>query len=662
MMLSSKSRWYLLLPLALIVAAAGIAPFVEAMVTSFFHDVYGQRSFAGLENYRFLLSDAGFSYSMNISFLWAAANTLLGLFVSILIAWRLHRKGREGSLLYASLVIPWAVPVYIAVPLWRSFFHGDGGMSLFSTLTGLHINLLTDPKAAFLSTLWVSVWMSVPFTSFILRGSLGNITDSLKDAARIDGADSREILQFIYLPQIKGMLAVMAVLNFIKYLKEFNLIYLMTSGGPPLVSGITDRFIIGATTTLDILIYEIFQTKEDLGISSAYAVCLAAVVLLIMVLWVYARKERSSKLLPSLVCGISQLPFSGLFGVIPAALYLLGGLRSRNVYRLTLLLQTLYIAYRIHLTGFLEGFSPGILTALLVYVLFISDRRSADHLPETIRTGKMVSLSFDSISILLSGLFLLSAVLMVFMLIWLSISGLGSSYIDSLIPPFPTLSNYVRIVFDEGILTYFLNTLILSTFTAAILPFCIMPASYFLQQRGHRTAFALFTFLQILGLYGGMHSLIPLYGFFRRLQLIDSYIPLVLIYLNHAIPSALFTAYAYLQKLPASFEEQARLEGISPIQYFRLILFPISLPIIAVNMVLAFIAAWNGFMAPLLFLTTESKFPISVKLFSLVGNLASGFPKWNLFAAASVINCLIISLLFYRFRKPLGKNVLQERV
>ncbi len=661
------SNWWLLLPMAIVVAIAGVAPFGEAVVSSFFHDIFGIRSPAGLDNYRYLLSDKGFSYSMNISFLWSALNTIMGLGISVLLAWKLSSLRRERRLLYAALLIPWGIPVYIAVPLWRSFFHGDGGLSLFSLLTGLEINLLTDPIASFLSALWVSIWMSVPFTAFILIGSFSKISKHLKEAALIDGADNRQILQKIYLPQISGTIAVLGILNFIKFMKEFNVIYLMTSGGPPLISGITDKFIIGATTTLDILIYEIFVTKEDLGISSAYAVMLAGVVCLMMLIWFLSKKSKVSRYSPALLVGISQLLFSSPIGLVWAVSYGVAAVFSKSMYRIVLSLQSIWIIYTISRYGFLEGFSSGILFALLIYIVLtqkqvIQRKKQCNYLSlkSKLHISRYVSILHESVTILLMALFLLSAALIIFLLIWLSISGLGSSYIDSLIPPFPTYENFIRIVVDEGILTYFLNTLLLSTATALLLPVIILPSAYYLLHKGRRTAFFVLTTLQIIGLYGGMHSLIPLYAFFRRLHLIDSYIPLILIYLNHSIPTALFTSLAYMEKIPASFEEQALLEGIRPLSYFRMILLPLSLPIIAVNIILAFIAAWNGFMAPLLFINTESRFPISVKLFSLVGHLASGFPQWNLFAAASIINCLIIVLLFYRFRNPMRKNNLRE--
>jgi multiple sugar transport system permease protein len=97
-----------------------------------------------------------------------------------------------------------------------------------------------------------------------------------------------------------------------------------------------------------------------------------------------------------------------------------------------------------------------------------------------------------------------------------------------------------------------------------------------------------------------------------------------------------------------------------PFSYMVRILAPLSRPVITTSVMVAFLAAWNGFMAPLLILSDDTKYTISVKLFSFVGSIASGTPKWNLFAAASIINGLIIMLLFLRFRRPVQATDLEE--
>jgi ABC-type glycerol-3-phosphate transport system permease component len=117
---------------------------------------------------------------------------------------------------------------------------------------------------------------------------------------------------------------------------------------------------------------------------------------------------------------------------------------------------------------------------------------------------------------------------------------------------------------------------------------------------------------------------------------------------------------AYLEDLPSTLEDTARLEGMRPFSYMVRILAPLSRPVITTAVMVAFLAAWNGFMAPLLFLNDDTKYTISLKLYSYVGSIASGSSKWNLFAAASIINSVIIMGIFLRFRRPVQTTDLEE--
>ena len=171
------AKWYFIIPVLLVIAGAGIAPFFEAVSTSFFHDIFGVRNFAGFDNYRYLSSDSGFRYSLNITALWAAASTLLGLFFGFITASVLSSRRRTlPRLLYGALLIPWGIPVYIVVPLWRALIHGNGGISLLTTLFGIKANLLLDPAAGVISCIIVNTWMTVPLTAFVLHGAFAQNT------------------------------------------------------------------------------------------------------------------------------------------------------------------------------------------------------------------------------------------------------------------------------------------------------------------------------------------------------------------------------------------------------------------------------------------------------------------------------------------------------
>lgn len=87
---------------------------------------------------------------------------------------------------------------------------------------------------------------------------------------------------------------------------------------------------------------------------------------------------------------------------------------------------------------------------------------------------------------------------------------------------------------------------------------------------------------------------------------------------------------------------------------------PLSGLILATSIMVSFLGAWNGFTVPLLFLTDDARYTIGIKLYSFVGSVASGNPKWSLFAAASVVNLIAISVIFLRFRNPLQTTTIEE--
>ena len=99
--------------------------------------------------------------------------------------------------------MPWGIPVYIAVPLWRALIHGNGGISVLTALFGINANLMLDPAAGFISCMIVNLWMTVPLTAFVLHGALRKIPASTIEAAVLEGADRGVIAAHILLPQIK---------------------------------------------------------------------------------------------------------------------------------------------------------------------------------------------------------------------------------------------------------------------------------------------------------------------------------------------------------------------------------------------------------------------------------------------------------------------------
>lgn len=644
-----------LVPLLLIVFFIGLTPFIFALLTSFFHDVYGNRSFAGAENYLYLLSDSGLRYSLSITAAWSIITTVIVLSVSFFLAVALASgKGLFPKSIYGALLIPWGIPVYIGVPLWRGIIHGNGGESFLSTLFGIDINLLTDPGGAFFATVFVSVWLGIPVTTFVLLGALRKIPASRIEAGKIDGAHRGILVRHIYLPAVKNTLTVMGVLLFISALKEFSLLFLMTSGGPPLVTGITDRSIIGATTTLGVFLYEIFGETSDFGISSAYAVFLMGFVILLLLFWLFAKGRIKNKNIPIILLAAAQPLLSGWIGIVFGILYL-AVLFRKNLFFPVFTAQVICSIVFIALRGFLRGFQAGILIALLSIPLLYKDRIT--------RLGKDRFREMHALRPLPYALpvFMLAAsgVLLFFLLV-ISISEGNIITFAGLSGRISGLGNFAALFTETKLHRFFLNTILLSGIAAVATPLICFPAASFLVQKGKKYVAWFLLGIQIVSVGGGIHTLLPLYAQFIRIGLGDSYLPLVLIYCYHAVPFSLFTMTAYLERHPKSLRDQAQIDGAGPLRYLVQVLVPTSLPIITTAGMITFMNGWNSFLAPLLFINNDAKYTISVKLFSLIGNIGSAHPQWNLFAAASVINLIIIAALFGPLKRPLQTTALRD--
>ncbi|MDX9827971.1 MAG: ABC transporter permease subunit [Spirochaetia bacterium] len=574
---SSRISWLSLIPLFLLVLTAGLLPFAAAGYESVFHDSWGVRSWAGLENFRALVEDRAFALSLGISLLWAFLSAGISVGIGFILACALFKARRSFKLLYAAILVPWGIPSFISIPIWRMIVHGSGGRSMLSALFGGEINLLTDPVAGFIAALTVDIWLGVPLVVLALYASLKSLDKGLFEAARIDGAEGWALARNIQAPLLKGTIGLMWALDFVKSFKEFSVPFLMTAGGPPFPGGITEKNIVGATTTLEIFLYDAFRNEADYGVASAYAVAVGILVILLVFLWFRFRKKI---------------------------------LRAKG-----------------RITG-----------------------------TKIARSGLVQELLWKGGSFLVKLAAPLSAALVLYVLLWLSFSDLSAVFVDGLVPRFLSSRPYRTVLVEEGILGYFMNTLFAAGITALLIPLFSLPAALWLSRAGKAQSAKAFTFLEALGMAGGIHSLIPLFIIFRILGLLGGYTPVITVYLFHVLPFAVFSLKAYLDRLPASYEEAAALEGMGGFGYLKSILLPLCAPAVAAGMMAAFISAWNGFLVPLVFLSDDRLYTIGVKLHSYVGSVASGNPKWNLFAAASVINMLFVALLLWRFKKPLSRS------
>jgi len=667
--LRATSRFSLLLPLLAVSALVGVAPFFAALRGSFLHDYFGKISPAGLENYRFILEDRAFSYSLNITVLWAFLETALSVSLGLLIAYRLWRLGKGGRGLHLAVLVPWGIPVYIAVPVWRALIHGDGEP----------FNLLLQPMWGFVFALLVSVWLTLPATVFILYSGFKKIGRQMVEAAALDGADDGTIAFSICFPQLREILLSVVLINFVKALKEFSVVFLMTAGGPPLLGGITERHIVGATTTLSVFLYDLFISSTDYGVSSAFSVLLSIVVFTATLLYLFGRSrgfhgEKTAKRFLLWFPVIVQLFTGGVAALPIACVYLYAVWRPPRlpwIPALHFMIMVLLLGVR----GFPEGLQPAFVVGLAVWLVQRGGSVGSDGAGNRLRASNRGGIGsvggsgglrpphpqvWRTVQTLFPFILRASALIMVLGLLWLSFSGVDAVTFDSLLPPAAGLRAYKLAFGSEQILRYFYNSFLVAMVTAAALPLIAFPAAWVIARGRGRTGALILASVQLVGTVSGMHALIPLYIIFRSLGVINTYIPLILIYLEHSFVFSLFTMSAFLRNMPPSLREAAVLEGAGHFYYLSRVLMPLSRPVIFTTMIVAFLGGWNGFLPALLFIRDDFKYTIGVKIYTFVGSIASGSPQWSVFAATSVVNMLILVLLFMLMKKYGGSTALSE--
>ncbi|MBT2727221.1 sugar ABC transporter permease [Bacillus sp. ISL-75] len=194
----------------------------------------GEMEFIGLKNYAYLIQDSLFWKSAYHSLILAVFSTLslIGyLFISMILAGKI--KGAD--LLRKIYLIPMLLASVAIAQLWLKIYHPTNGI-LNSVLVSLGVEnppaWLAEPGIALYAIIVPIIWQYAGFYILIYYAALKNIPDSLEEAAKIDGATPLQIALKIKIPLIMNVIKVTIVLAVVGSLKYFDLIYVMTDGGP----------------------------------------------------------------------------------------------------------------------------------------------------------------------------------------------------------------------------------------------------------------------------------------------------------------------------------------------------------------------------------------------------------------------------------------------
>lgn len=277
------ARPYLLNVPAVVVLLIVVAyPMVSAAWLSL-HDVgmqaTGAGRFVGLGNYEHLLHDPGFWSSLQTTVIFlvgAVVGTVGGGLLLALVA-NLHVPGR--GVLRTVMLIPWAFPPIVTGLMWQWIFDGQVGV-FNAVLHKVHLishyhSWLADSTSALAIVTGAQAWNFVPITAIFVLAALQAIPNELYDAAAVDGAGRWKRFRYVTLPWLGQPLMIVLLLQTILALRVFDLVYVLTGGGPG-----------NATTVLAWRAYVEAFTYLHLGVANAYAYVIALIGLVLAVLYV----------------------------------------------------------------------------------------------------------------------------------------------------------------------------------------------------------------------------------------------------------------------------------------------------------------------------------------------------------------------------------------
>lgn len=193
-----------------------------------------QWDIVGLRNYVNIFKDATFYTVLGRTIIWTVVNVILHVTIGLWLAILLNRKLPGKALIKVLLILPWAIPQYIAALSWKTMFQFDfGAINLALTAIGLGpIPWLSDPRWALAAVIMVNVWLGFPFMMMVCLGGLQSIPQELYEAADCDGASAWGKFRNITLPLLKPVLIPAITLGTVWTFNMVNVIYLVTQGGP----------------------------------------------------------------------------------------------------------------------------------------------------------------------------------------------------------------------------------------------------------------------------------------------------------------------------------------------------------------------------------------------------------------------------------------------
>lgn len=271
--------WVFILPALVGTLIFIIIPVICSFGLSFAKwDLLNSIQFVGLANYKEIFSEALFYKILLNTVVFAIATSVLGVIIPLVLACILNSKIRGAEFYKTAYFLPFITPMIVIGVVWEWIF--DPNIGLLNHVLHLHINWLYDTHFAMPALIIVSVWKLIGYNMVIFLSSLSGISQSMFEAAKIDGANELQTFKNVTVPLLSPTIFFVVIITAISSFQVFDLIYLMTQGGP--------------LNSTNVLVYAIYQNAFEyfnVGKASAIAYVLFVIILVLTLVQWYLRKK-----------------------------------------------------------------------------------------------------------------------------------------------------------------------------------------------------------------------------------------------------------------------------------------------------------------------------------------------------------------------------------
>ncbi len=244
-------------------------------------DLLNPIKFVGLENYKLIFTEQLFFKILLNTIVFALATSVFGVIIPLVLAAILNSKLRGSAFFKTAYFLPFITPMIVIGIVWQWIF--DPNIGILNRVLHMHIQWLYDTNFALPALIIVTVWKLIGYNMVIFLSGFASIPDNLYEAAKIDGANPVQTFFNITIPMLSPTIFFVVIITAMSSFQVFDLIYLMTQGGP--------------LDSTNVLVYSIYKNAFEyfnVGKASAMAYVLFVIILVLTLVQWNLRKKLVS--------------------------------------------------------------------------------------------------------------------------------------------------------------------------------------------------------------------------------------------------------------------------------------------------------------------------------------------------------------------------------